>query len=100
MQAMHGDDGIVLRLPETDWSESDAPAPDVLEAIVIDPDEIAAIVTDQIGGSALFASREDRGIEGVEITLANVVDKGLPLGANCLMQYRTANHAGGDAADG
>ncbi len=57
VQAMHGDDGIVLRLPETDWSESDAPAPDVLEAIVIDPDEIAAIVTDQIGGSALFASR-------------------------------------------
>ena len=57
VQAMHGDDGIVLRLPETDWSEAETPAPDLLEVIVIDPDEVAALVTEQIGGSALFASR-------------------------------------------
>ncbi len=57
VQAMHGDDGIVLRLPETDWSEAETAAPDLLETIVIDPDEVAGIVTEQIGGSALFASR-------------------------------------------
>jgi ATP-dependent helicase Lhr and Lhr-like helicase len=57
VQAMHGDDGIVLRLPDAGWAEEAAAAPDLLETIVIDPDEVAAIVTDQIGSSALFASR-------------------------------------------
>jgi ATP-dependent Lhr-like helicase len=50
VQVMHTDDGIVLRLPDTD----DAPAPDLT---VFDPDEIEAIVTAELGGSALFASR-------------------------------------------
>jgi ATP-dependent Lhr-like helicase len=50
VQVMHTDDGIVLRLPETD----EAPAPDLT---VFDPDEIEAIVTAELGGSALFASR-------------------------------------------
>jgi ATP-dependent helicase Lhr and Lhr-like helicase len=50
VQVMHTDDGIVLRLPDTD----DAPAPDLS---VFDPDEIEAIVTAELGGSALFASR-------------------------------------------
>jgi ATP-dependent Lhr-like helicase len=50
VQVMHTDDGIVLRLPDTD----DAPAPDIT---VFDPDEIEAIVTAELGGSALFASR-------------------------------------------
>ncbi len=62
VQAMHGDDGIVLRLPDTSWSamstdDEQLTAPDLLESIVIDPDEVAALVTQQIGGSALFASR-------------------------------------------
>jgi ATP-dependent helicase Lhr and Lhr-like helicase len=50
VQVMHTDDGIVLRLPDTD----DAPAPDLS---VFDPDEVEAIVTQELGGSALFASR-------------------------------------------
>lgn len=49
-QAVAGDDGIILRLPESD-SE---PGPDLF---VFDPDEIRDIVTDQVGNSALFASR-------------------------------------------
>ncbi len=50
VQVMHTDDGIVLRLPETD----DAPPPDLT---VFDPEEIEEIVTRELGGSALFASR-------------------------------------------
>ncbi|HEX5493743.1 MAG TPA: ATP-dependent helicase [Mycobacteriales bacterium] len=50
-QAMHSDDGIVLRLPET---ESDPPPADL---VAFDPDEIEAVVTAQVGGSALFAAR-------------------------------------------
>ncbi len=50
-QALPGDDGIVLRVPETD---QDPPAADV---VVFDPDEIEDIVTAEVGGSALFASR-------------------------------------------
>jgi ATP-dependent Lhr-like helicase len=71
-QVMHGDDGIVLRLPETDWeqpwAELDAdadPASDGRASIenVFDScarfpaDEIEQAVTDQVGGSALFAAR-------------------------------------------
>jgi ATP-dependent Lhr-like helicase len=50
-QALPGDDGIVLRVPETD---QDPPAADV---VVFDADEIEQIVTTEVGGSALFASR-------------------------------------------
>ncbi|MEP7089596.1 MAG: ATP-dependent helicase, partial [Nocardioidaceae bacterium] len=50
-QALPGDDGIVLRVPETD---QDPPGSDV---IVFDADEIEDIVTQEVGGSALFASR-------------------------------------------
>ena len=50
-QALPGDDGIVLRVPETD---QDPPGGDV---VVFDPDEIEDIVTREVGGSALFASR-------------------------------------------
>ncbi|QNE89179.1 ATP-dependent helicase [Corynebacterium incognita] len=49
-QAVAGDDGIVLRLPEADTEPSGA-------LFVFDPDDIAAEVTDQVGSSALFASR-------------------------------------------
>ncbi len=50
-QALPGDDGIVLRVPETD---QDPPGADV---IAFDADEIEDIVTTEVGGSALFASR-------------------------------------------
>jgi ATP-dependent Lhr-like helicase len=50
-QALPGDDGIVLRVPETD---QDPPGGDV---VLFDPDEIEDIVTAEVGGSALFASR-------------------------------------------
>ncbi|WP_433195161.1 ATP-dependent helicase [Nocardia sp. CA-107356] len=45
------DDGIVVRLPDT---TDDPPG---AELFVFEPDEIDEIVTEQVGGSALFASR-------------------------------------------
>ncbi|WP_395659426.1 ATP-dependent helicase [Nocardioides sp.] len=50
-QAVASDDGIVVRIPDTD---ADPPGGDV---VVFEPDEIESIVTDEVGGSALFASR-------------------------------------------
>ena len=50
VQAMHTDDGIVVRLPETE----DTPPPEVA---VFEPDDIEPLVTEEVGGSALFASR-------------------------------------------
>ena len=44
-------DGMVLRVPDT---ESAPPGADL---IVLDPDTIEGVVTDEVGGSALFASR-------------------------------------------
>ncbi|MFE7594107.1 ATP-dependent helicase, partial [Kitasatospora sp. NPDC057512] len=68
-QVMHADDGIVLRLPDADLlaldfdfgtpsaqSEQDE-APVGADATLFDPGEIEQLVTDQVGGSALFASR-------------------------------------------
>ena len=59
VQAMHGDDGIVLRLPDMEWDEDRAGAvgAEVLEVVRLDPAEVHDLVTDQVGGSALFASR-------------------------------------------
>ncbi|WP_406112275.1 DEAD/DEAH box helicase [Kitasatospora purpeofusca] len=74
-QVMHADDGIVLRLPDADLLSPDfdfggpaaAPgtatgpatddAPVGADAALFDPQEIEQLVTDQVGGSALFASR-------------------------------------------
>jgi ATP-dependent helicase Lhr and Lhr-like helicase len=50
------DDGIVVRLPDT-VSESGVEAPPGAELFVFDADEIDPIVTAEVGGSALFASR-------------------------------------------
>ncbi len=50
----HADDGIVLRIPDSDDDEIWEV---VRQAVLVDPDEISRIVTDEIGGSALFASR-------------------------------------------
>ncbi|MDT5012614.1 MAG: ATP-dependent helicase Lhr and Lhr-like helicase [Mycobacterium sp.] len=49
------DDGIIVRLPDTVPDAGDA-APGA-ELFVFEPDEIEPIVTAEVGGSALFASR-------------------------------------------
>jgi len=49
--SMHSDDGIVLRLPDTDAE------PPGGEIAVFEPEEIEALVTAEVGSSALFASR-------------------------------------------
>ncbi|KUL57082.1 ATP-dependent helicase [Streptomyces sp. NRRL S-1521] len=71
-QVMHADDGIVLRLPDADLMSLDlldqdpsAPlveydaekAPVGAGDVTFDKGEVNQIVTDQVGGSALFASR-------------------------------------------
>ncbi|MER6604941.1 DEAD/DEAH box helicase [Streptomyces sp. NPDC000927] len=82
-QVMHADDGIVLRLPDADLmgldllgldtaqDPSGSPSPSPLPGlsydseqppvgagdVTFDQGEIGQIVTDQVGGSALFASR-------------------------------------------
>ena len=45
------DDGIVVRLPDTDDTPPGA------EIFIFEPDEIEPLVTTEVGGSALFASR-------------------------------------------
>ncbi|WP_246159627.1 ATP-dependent helicase [Nocardioides antri] len=50
-QAVASDDGIVIRIPDTD---AEPPSADL---VVFEPDEIDEIVTREVGGSALFASR-------------------------------------------
>ncbi|MFG3439809.1 ATP-dependent helicase [Nonomuraea sp. NPDC047897] len=50
VQAVHSDDGIVLRIPDT----LTEPPSDVA---AFDPEEIEQIVTEELGGSAMFASR-------------------------------------------
>ncbi len=50
VQALHTDDGILIRVPD-----SDEPPPSGLA--LIDPEEIGDLVTAEVGASALFASR-------------------------------------------
>ena len=49
--AMASDDGVIARIPDTD-----SPPPGA-ELFVFAADELAEIVTEEVGGSALFASR-------------------------------------------
>ncbi|MBX6768577.1 MAG: winged helix DNA-binding domain-containing protein, partial [Actinomadura rubrobrunea] len=49
-QAMHADDGIVIRIPDMD----DPPGMDLA---VFDPEDVERAVVDELGGSALFAAR-------------------------------------------
>ncbi|MFE7672473.1 ATP-dependent helicase [Streptomyces albidoflavus] len=71
-QVMHADDGIVLRLPDADLlgldlldDDSSGPgtafdtdqSPVGAQDVTFDKGEIEGIVTDQVGSSALFASR-------------------------------------------
>ncbi|HEX2807962.1 MAG TPA: DEAD/DEAH box helicase, partial [Kineosporiaceae bacterium] len=55
VQAMHGDDGMVLRLP--DLETDDGGAPDVADLFTLEPDDVEELVTTELGGSALFAAR-------------------------------------------
>jgi ATP-dependent Lhr-like helicase len=55
VQAMHGDDGLVLRLPDVETD--DGRAPDVTDLLLLDPDDVEDVVRVELGGSALFASR-------------------------------------------
>ena len=68
VQALAADDGIVLRLPDLGaWDEDGTRADqgdqarrldaEIAELLVLDPDEVADLVTQEIGGSALFAAR-------------------------------------------
>jgi ATP-dependent helicase Lhr and Lhr-like helicase len=50
VQAIHTDDGIVIRVPD-----ADDPPPAGIAAL--DPDEVEQLVTAELGASALFASR-------------------------------------------
>ncbi|MGH3743267.1 MAG: Lhr family helicase, partial [Mycobacteriales bacterium] len=50
VQALHSDDGILLRLPEMD-------EPPTADAVLLDPAEVDAVVQAEVGGSALFAAR-------------------------------------------
>ena len=50
VQALHTDDGIIIRVPD-----SDEPPPAGIA--LLDPDEVGDIITAEVGGSALFASR-------------------------------------------
>ena len=50
VQAIHTDDGIVIRVPDAD----DPPPPGI---VALDPDEVEQLVTAELGASALFASR-------------------------------------------
>jgi ATP-dependent Lhr-like helicase len=50
VQAIWSDDGIVVRLPEADETPP-------VDSVVLDPDEVEALVVDAVGSSALFAAR-------------------------------------------
>lgn len=53
-QISHADDGIVLRIP--DYQDEFDPT-DLLQCLLIDPDDVESELTALVGGSALFAAR-------------------------------------------
>ena len=55
VQAMPADDGLVLRMPDLELEGGSAP--EVTDALLLDPDDVEQLVTEQLGGSALFAAR-------------------------------------------
>ncbi|WP_299034905.1 DEAD/DEAH box helicase [uncultured Pseudokineococcus sp.] len=71
VQAMPADDGLVLRLPDVGYdggglggADDDggedgggAGLPDLADVLLMDPDDVSHVVTDELGGSALFAAR-------------------------------------------
>jgi len=60
VQAMHGDDGIVFRLPDIEFDTaagSTGLGLELMSLIALDADDVHDLVTTEIGGSALFAAR-------------------------------------------
>ncbi|GAB2747902.1 DEAD/DEAH box helicase [Salinifilum aidingensis] len=55
-QVAASDDGIVLRMADA-WDESGGEVVPTAEDVLFDPDEVRQAVTDEVGGSALFAAR-------------------------------------------
>jgi ATP-dependent Lhr-like helicase len=54
--AISSDDGIVLHLPDLDADDAEA-LPSAAELVLLEPDEVEAAVTAELGGSALFGAR-------------------------------------------
>ncbi len=54
VQTQHGDDGIVLRIPDT---VGDGVTPPGVDLALFTPEEIEPLVIAELGGSALFAAR-------------------------------------------
>ena len=57
VQAMHADDGIVLRLPDIELGRGRRRRATGAELAVARPGRVEPLVTAEVGGSALFASR-------------------------------------------
>ena len=57
VQAMHADDGIVLRLPDLEVEDVPGGSLDVADLVLMEPDTVEDLVTAEVGGSALFAAR-------------------------------------------
>jgi ATP-dependent Lhr-like helicase len=62
VQAMHGDDGIVFRLPDLEFEDDGEGSgrgvgAELLELVRLEADDVHDLVTSEIGGSALFAAR-------------------------------------------
>ena len=56
VQALHTDDGIIIRVPDSD--EPPPTSPSLFTGIVLlDPDDVGDLITAEVGASALFASR-------------------------------------------
>jgi ATP-dependent Lhr-like helicase len=54
--AISSDDGIVLHLPDLDADDAEA-LPSAAELIMLEPEEVEAQITAELGGSALFGAR-------------------------------------------
>ncbi len=54
--AISSDDGIVLHLPDLDADDAEA-LPSAAELVMLEPDEVEAAITAELGASALFGAR-------------------------------------------
>jgi ATP-dependent Lhr-like helicase len=54
--AIASDDGIVLHLPDLDADDAEA-LPSAAELIMLEPEDVEAAITAELGGSALFGAR-------------------------------------------
>ncbi len=58
VQALHGDDGIICRLPDLEFdSDASEIGSIILDLVRLEADEVHDLVVREIGGSALFAAR-------------------------------------------